>query len=261
MKECSACVDCIEVNIWDVMPAMLLLLFLIALSVGTAIIVLVVRRARWKQPGAGGEASSSSACPYVRTCFTRRPGCWLAVKSRSLPAVQAALDLHNPKPCTLLKGMAGEEKLFIAPPVKGWILVIGLNLPDPSEDVDACFRFVVDVSRKLGHVQFFSASRVLHHHAWVQADRGRVTRAYAWAGKTLWKQGARTAAEKELDLKCFDYAESAQRSASFGQPDVIAANVDKVPLLAARWSLDPARIDERFLEQERGIAGEPSRRY
>jgi hypothetical protein len=29
----------------------------------------------------------------------------------------------------------------------------------------------------------------------------------------------------------------------------------------ARRSLDPAEIDERFLEHERGIAGEPSRRY
>src|SRR5438552_1527484 len=79
-------------------------------------------------------------------------------------------------------------------------------------------------------------------------------------GRTLWHQGPRTAAEKELRLKCFDYGESAERL-SFGQPDVVAANTDKVPLLAARWSLDPAGIDERFFEQERGIAGEVSRRY
>jgi hypothetical protein len=43
--------------------------------------------------------------------------------------------------------------------------------------------------------------------------------------------------------------------------DAIAANVERVPLLAARWSLDPAAIDEVFLERERGIAGEPPRRY
>jgi hypothetical protein len=85
-------------------------------------------------------------------------------------------------------------------------------------------------------------------------------RAYAWAGKTLWKQGPRTSAEKELDVRCFDYADPAER-ASFSLPDAIAANVDKVPMLAARWSLDPAGIDERCLENECGIAGEPSRRY
>src|SRR5262249_32901967 len=145
-------------------------------------------------------------------------------------------------------------------PVKGWILVFGSGLPDPSEDVDACFRFVLDLSRKLGHVQFFSASVVLHHHAWARVEAGRVQRAYAWAGKTIWKQGLRTRAETELGLKCLEYGEIAART-SFGAPEFMAANADKVPLLAARWSLDPAEIDERFFQHERGIAGEPSRRY
>jgi len=38
-------------------------------------------------------------------------------------------------------------------------------------------------------------------------------------------------------------------------------NVEKVPLLAARWSLDPAAIDERLLAHARGVAGEPSHRF
>jgi len=237
---------------------LLLLLFSIALSVGTSIIVAVIRQTRRKTPAVAEASHAPPGCPYEHSCIYRRPGCWLAIKSRNLRAVQTALGLHNPKPCSWMDGL--EEKLFIAPPVNGWILVMGSGLPDPSEDVDACFRFLVGVSRKLGQVQFFSASRVLLHHAWVKADKGRVTRAYAWAGRTIWKQGARTSAEKELELKCFDYLEPSERT-FFGQPDAILANVDKVPLLAARWSLDPARIDERLLENERGVAGEPSRRY
>src|SRR2546422_6458813 len=56
-----------------------------------------------------------------------------------------------------------------------------------------------------------------------------------------------TEAEKELGLKCFGYTES------FGLPsltetDVLATNVEKVPLLAARWSLDPARSEEHTSE-------------
>jgi hypothetical protein len=242
------------------MPVLLLLLFSIALSIGLGIAVLVVRQARREKLAPKREVSAFSGCAYERSCEFRRPGCWLAVRSRSLAAVQSALGLHNPKPCSWIEGLAGDEKLFVAPPVKGWILVMGAGLPDPSEDVDACFRFVLRLSRKLGQVQFFSASRVLHHHAWVAADGGRVVRAYAWAGKTLWQQGARTSAEKELELKCFDYAEPVE-PAAFGQPDAVLLNVDKVPLLAARWSLDPARIDQRFLERERGVAGEPSRRF
>jgi hypothetical protein len=240
------------------MPILLVLLLSVALSIALSIILLLVRRSRRKKVSLS-EVARVAARQHDRLRVFRRPNCWLAIKGKSLLAVQSALGMHKVKPCSWFQGLAGDEKLFIAPPVDGWILVMGSGLPDPSEDVDACFRFVVDVSRKLGQVHYFSASRVLHHHAWVKADGGRVLRAYAWAGQTLWQQGARTAAEKELDLKCFDYLETPERS--FGQPDVASVNTDKVPMLAARWSLDPARINERCLETERGIAGEPSRRY
>jgi hypothetical protein len=240
---------------------MLLLLVSIALSVGIGIMILVVRRIGPRQGrAAGGESPNQHTTSAEQAFAFRWPGSWLAIKSRSSLSVQSALRLHNPKPCSWMQGLAGEGKLFIAPPVKGWVLVIGSALPDPSEDVDICFRFLLDLSRKLGQVQFFSASRILHYHAWVKADAGRIVRAYAWAGKTLWAQGPRTSAEKELDLKCFGYLETAERPA-FGQPDVASSNVEKLPLLAARWSIDPGRIDERFLQMERGIAGEPSWRY
>jgi len=241
------------------MPVLLLLLVSMALSIGMSIIVLVVRRSRTVRPVAK-PGTGPSSCPHERTCIFRRPGCWLAIKGENLRSVQSALCLHNPKPCSWSEGLAGQEKLFIAPPVKGWILVFGSGLPDPSDDVDACFRFVLDLSRKLGQVQFFSLSRVLHHHAWVKADTGKVLRAYAWAGQTVWRQGRPTQAEHDLALKCFDYAEVAERD-SFSGPDAISLNVDKVPLLAARWSLDPAGIEERFLAAEPGIAGEPPRRF
>jgi hypothetical protein len=239
------------------MPILLLLLFSIALSVGMGIVVLLIRRTLRRQQSEQSinEHASSAVHPPFRL-----PGCWLAIKSRNSHAIQSALGLHNAKPCPLSQGLAGEEKLFIAPPVNGWVLVMGSGLPDPSEDVDVSFRFLLELSRRVGLVQFFSASRVVHHHAWVMADRGRIVRAYAWAGRTIWLQGIRTAAEKELDLKCFNYLEMAE-PAPFGQPDAASLNVDKVPLLAARWSIDPGRLDERFLQLERGIAGEPSWRY
>ena len=192
----------------------------------------------------------------------KRPGCWLAIKNRNLVAVQSALALHNSKPCSWAEGILGDtdEKLFISPPVSGWILVIGSALPDPNEDVDACYRFLMDLSRKLGHVQFFSANGVLNHHAWAQAESGHVVRAYAWAGKTLWSQGKTTSAEIELNMKCYDYTEAPEPQ-PFGFRDPTSTNSDKVHLLAARWSLDPEDIDERFIDQEWGIVGEPSRYF
>jgi hypothetical protein len=240
----------------------LLLLFGVAFSICSAIVGFVLRQQRRRLPEGVSEnqleIASNSATNFSQT-FLERPTCWLAIRSGSLAKVQTALGLHNPKTCSLAEGLAGGEKLFITPPVNGWILVLGESLPEPRDDIDVCHRFVLNLSRKLGEVQFFNLSRLLRDHAWVCADRGRVVRAYAWAGKTLWKQGARTSAEKELELKCVDYFES--QECGFSESDFIASNLEKVPLLAARWSLDPACIGECCHGTEPGIAGELSRRY
>jgi hypothetical protein len=188
------------------------------------------------------------------------PTRWLAIKSGNPQLVQAALGLANPRPCSWEEGLtaAHEHKLFIAPPLGGWILVMGSNLPEPGDDVDKCFRFLLDLSRKLGHVQFFSINRAVNHHAWVQVEQGVVRRAYAWSGRTLWNQGRLTRAEIELALKCYAYGDGEDRI-DFGRVDPAAVNTERVPLLASRWSLDPTAIDARMLKEHQGIAGKLSR--
>jgi hypothetical protein len=247
-------------NNWDLIPVLLLMLLGVALVSGSAIILLALHWKRRQTPLSAHRLLDFPDVLNFSNALCSRPASWLAVRSHNLPAVQAALGLSNPRPCTWTQGFATEQKLFIAPPVKGWILVTGSGLPDPGDDVDACFRFLLNLSRQLGQVQFFSANPVLGHHAWVRADARGIMRAYAWAGKTLWNQGVKTHAELELGLKCLEYFETPEPLA-FGQPDGISANTDRVPLLAARWSLDPATIDEHTVENTCGIAGEPSRHY
>jgi hypothetical protein len=150
--------------------------------------------------------------------------------------------------------------LFISPSINGWILILGSDLPDPNEDIDVCFRILPGLSRKLGQVQFFNANRVLNHHAWARIEAGRVVRAYVWAGRTLWNQGIKTSAELDLGLRCFRYLDKSGRPL-FGQADILTTNTEKVPLLAARWSFDPAAVDGRVLEKTCGIAGEPFHLY
>jgi hypothetical protein len=243
----------------DVIPFLLLTLIT---TIGTGILIFVLG-VRWASRGAGVRLVRSSADERIfssgprslRSVLVQRPGSWLAVRSRDIEAVRSALALSNCRPCSWLEGLGGEQRLFIAPPVNGWILVIGSGLPDPADDVDVCFRFLTGLSRKLGRVQFFSASRILNHHAWARLDDGRVVRAYAWAGRTLWNQGVKTAGELELGLKCYPYFD-APATAGLRQVDYAGANAEKVPLLAARWSLDPAEVDERELERASGVAGD-----
>ena len=104
-----------------------------------------------------------------------------------------------------------EPRLFISPPVQGWILVMGCDLPDPADDIDECFKFLTGLSRKLGEVQFFSRNRAVAqvgpfrlggfvawlawcviHIAFLVGFRNRIMVLLGWAWNYVaWRKGAR----------------------------------------------------------------------
>jgi hypothetical protein len=246
----------------DAIPLMLGALFVCVVALGGAMVWLVIRlkRAAFSLKEAHQTGQSITSRHQFNPCYTHRPPMWLAIRSENPLEVQEALLLDDPVQCSWIECMDGENTLFITPPVNGWLFVIGTDLPDPSSDVDKCFHFLTALSRKLGRVQLFQADPLLHHHAWVEIEWGRVKRAYAWAETTLWNQGLKTASEIELDLKCFPYGADCS-ALKWRATDLPAANVDKVSLLARRWSLDPATVEGRILAQPHGIAGKASRLY
>jgi hypothetical protein len=201
------------------------------------------------------DVTSFVAGSRVRQILLDHPCTWLAIKGNQTKKVQQALGLHHTTPCSWEEGLAEAQhhKLFVSPPLNGWILVVGSDLPEPDEDVDRCFLFLRQLSRKLGHVQYFSANRILNHHGWALLDDGEVFRAYAWAGETLWNQGQRTAAEKELDMTCYSYGENC--SVQLFQKEPTIPNSEKVNQLAGRWSVDPTSVVETGWQNEQGIVG------
>jgi hypothetical protein len=219
----------------------------------------VWRKRRQRKRLQAGEYESIIETPA--TFLYDRPNRWIAVKCANIQKVQAAVGLHNPKPCPLSEGFSrlSERQLFISPPVRGWILVVGNSLPDPAEDVDKLYHFLMKIAHELGSVQFFSANRVLNHHAWVRIENNRIYRAYAWAGETLWNQGDLTAAERDLELKCYEYGDT-PLPFPFSARDTHLANTDKVLQLAGRWSVDPMVVNNQTPRAALGIAGDLSRR-
>ena len=208
--------------------------------------------------GDPAEASGfpGSAKPGARPSLFERPARWLAIKCNNAASVQAALNLRHAVPCSWEEGLieTSEGKLFVSRPISGWVLVVGPGLPEPAEDVDVCYRFLRGLSRKLGNVQFYSFNRVLNHHAWALLEDGKVYRAYAWAGETLWNEGFVTAAEKELGMVCFEYGCEADGLAG---REALAADTEKLNQLAGRWSLDPAAIPPSGWRTQ-GIVGKVS---
>ena len=184
------------------------------------------------------------------------PGRWLAIRGRHPHEVEVALGVQHARVCSWGDAIAApfEPRLFISPPVNGWIVVMGCDLPDPADDVDECFKFLTALSHRLGEVHFFARNRAVSHHAWAQLDNGQVKRAYAWAGETLWNQGPLTKAERDLEVRCLNYAQSSE-SFGWSARGLLTANTDKVVRLAAAWSLDPTSVEGPTLEAK-GIAGD-----
>lgn len=234
---------------------MLLALHMLALGVITVIFLGMIalhRRAHTLQPTAQAGASLLVTDPK----FKPRPAIWLAIRSSSSKAVQAALGVSYPAPCPWAEGISGRHEFFIGAPVNQWTIVTGSSLPQPGHDVDRCFHFLIRLSRVLGHVQFFMTDPILHHHAWVRVEYGNVKRAYVWMGQTVWNQGAKSIAEMELNMKCFGYGEENDVPAT--AEENAAVNVKKVPSLAARWSIDPLAIDANLQNPADGVAGKSS---
>jgi hypothetical protein len=230
----------------------------LGLVLATAAIFVWLSR-RGLPPRRQGEAEADYTRPLLRPVLFKNPRAWLAIKSDNPLEIQAALRLHRALPCSWSEGveLTAEDKLFISPPIAGWILVFGASLPEPAEDVDRFYRFVVDLSRRTGLVQYFHADRAVAHHAWVKVMNGEVVRAYAWADETLWTQGDVTQAERDLKLFCLPYGAKAE-ARLLGRPDRFHANCEKVGALAARWSVDPKSVDETLINERLGIAGELS---
>lgn len=195
--------------------------------------------------------------PPPHTPLLFQPTTWLAIRGATPLAVQQALDLRNATACSCLVGLAETEtrRLFITPPLGDWVLVFGGPLPDPADDVDRCFHFLRELSRQLGHVQFFHARPVLGHHGWAMLEDGRPVRAYAWAGETVWNQGTVTEAERALGMVCHDYG-SADDTAWLELQQSVRANGEHLPMLAGRWSIDPTLVDWPRLAGLSGVAGE-----
>jgi hypothetical protein len=191
------------------------------------------------------------------TALINMPHHWIAVQGVSAEAVVNALKLKNLNECTWTDGLvdAGQNRIFISPRIGHWTLIMGDGLPDPATDVDTCFHFLHHLSIHLGHVQFFSANRALGFHAWAKFYQGNAVRAYAWAGQTVWNQGPMSAAEIKLGATCHQYFED-EHLPWQEQQEISAHNIELIPALAARWSIDPAAIDARKISPYPGLSGE-----
>jgi len=251
----------------DIVPYLLLLLITMTVSGMICMFSILYylrnrRSASFVNSKSVGAGPCNSSFPVLPGYIFDRPSCWLAIRSRNIGAVQDALGLENATACSWMEGLteaSADNRLFVSPPIRGWILVFGPYLPRPSDDIDQCFRFLSRLSQELGEVQYFCGDAVTYEHSWARLVDGTVVRAYAWNRETLWNQGTLSDAEKKSGVETYGYAESPD-PIQLGAQDRFRMNTERLFGLAGRWSVDPSRVNQSdLMSSGMGVSGNLSR--
>lgn len=179
---------------------------------------------------------------------------WLALRTKDTERVVATLALDQPAHCNWSTGLGtvydvdlGAVRVFVAPPVNGWTLVVGLALPHPAADVfvDKLTPELLRLSVEFGEAQYFVAYPALDMFAWVRATNGKLQRAFAMGEAGIIANKGRTSREeKALGLKLFEVRGVKARQGPVGGPLLLYPTERHVMRIAGQWSIDPTAIDK-----------------
>lgn len=187
---------------------------------------------------------------------------WFAVRSDDCSAVAEVIGIVNPKPTSWAAGLeaAGEDSVFVSPPVGDWVFVVGLTLGEGVGRDDESWRSrLVALSVKFGEAQFFCSHRVVELHVWSRAVGGKVERAYGFlgeAGETLFDDGERTEGEIASGLQFFDERSAAAEADDYWErEDLTYPDEDAVMEIARRWGRAPIDLSASSAEPSVGLTG------
>ena len=114
-------------NEWIAVVLLVLVAFVVGLGVFCRFMVLRLLRLERPAGSLGWRDAGQSLTEgrKFKPSMFEIPSRWVAIKSTNLQIVQSALCMHNPAPCSWEDGLARahRQKLFIAPPIGGWISV------------------------------------------------------------------------------------------------------------------------------------------
>jgi len=187
--------------------------------------------------------------------------CWYAVKSTDSNAVARALHLQDARSASWAEGLASAEgsEVFVAPPVAGWVLIVGSELGASLSTNAPSWNELIALSSKFGEAQAFCTHRVVELHVWAKAVAGDLVRAHGYlgeSGETLFDVGEETADERDLGFKFFDErSPDASNEAYWERSDLSFPDEESVMSLARRWSLAPIELNESSAEAMTGVVG------
>lgn len=151
-----------------------------------------------------------------------------------------ALGLRTVLPANWASGLgtAADSGVFVSPPVGGFVLAAGADLAAAWPPDEAVPPLLAELSRRFGRAAWFCRDANRERFGWAWAERGLLVRGYAYDGEhghVFWHGDV---TDDERALGCFvDDPRDHSHDEIKWWPDARL-----VTTLAARWSLDPARL-------------------
>lgn len=190
---------------------------------------------------------------------------WFAIRSEEVKAVARALQLQNVRPAGWNYGIwhsieTDDYSIFVTPPIKGWILAVGV--PVLYEADDHATERMVELSRQFGEAQLFASMRVSSAYVWARARNGNLLRRFYEADGERQESGEPADEEKAMGLNFFNFASPESKEPGYwDRKDLVYLGEEHVLQMAARWSVDPSKLDQMGLGPAMGLIGEASVSY
>jgi hypothetical protein len=205
------------------------------------------------------ETAPDVPCPFG-------PGmAWLAIKSNDPLAVAGALGLDEVMASNWSSGIGtvydiehGANRVFISPPVNGFVFAVasGLPLPQGAGFVDKHGPLIEALAARFPDVQMFAAFPEIDLFAWSRTTGGRTVRSFAVADQgVVVDRGKTTREEKALGLKLYELRGVRGRRGDAGGELLMHPTEEHVMRLAGHWSLNPTLLAGHTASPAHGYIG------
>jgi hypothetical protein len=185
---------------------------------------------------------------------------WLAIRTHDQPGVVDALGLAEPTPANWASGVGtvydlalGSNRVFVSPPIDGWVLAVGPGLPLPQGPlfVDKVTPFLDGLVGRFGEVQMFAAFPEIDLFCWCRVRPARTRRAVTGTPDRLFAiadsgvildRGKTTPEERALGLHLYELRGVRGRRGDAGGELIMHPTEEHVMRLAGAWSLNPTLL-------------------
>ncbi len=202
-----------------------------------------------------------SAEPDLPISFGRKNH-WIAAPTESSAAVATVLGLCDVEACNWHSGFVAayaypNDRVFVTPPLNGWVLAVGTGLPDPSDPalLPAWRALLARASQLFGQAYFFASHRGSSYSAWARYRNGNEERLFAFADETIHNVGLPSAEEQEIIARLPDPSLAENDPDYRERDDFRPPDEADVFRLASAWSIDPSTLEDEGLGPSAGLTG------